>query len=467
MKISILGCGRWGSFLAYYLHEIGHEVLLWGRSSSEKMKKLSLDKTNEYLTLPEKIILSTSLKEALNFSQFVVIAIIPDDIQSLLDLILEENYQGKTFIIAMKGFDRNGERISTVLAKNFSDKIKIVNFTGAGQPQDLIKKEPTCMLVDSNDNKAKKEVAKIFNSELISVSLGNDLIGSEIGSAAKNVLGIASGILAALDCSPLIGSLVVFGLKEISKLVLKSGGEKDTVYGLSCLGDIETTFFSPHSTSRDAGFSIVKNIETKKIFVPGFYTSETILKMAENNKVTMPLFTTIKKIIKGELKPNALIECIIQYNKSQINFSTRIKNIFYCRAMDGFPYKEIKQIYNGINKRLKENDLILLNNKPLFLQQPVLDKGNSIEIVDSNEKLLENADCVIVDLSIKNHFYVGSIDEMVFAYNNNIFIIVISGDSGAEKRTYINRRANKIVNNFDEAIEYINKLNIEKITNEN
>jgi glycerol-3-phosphate dehydrogenase (NAD(P)+) len=460
MKITILGCGRWGSFLAYYLHGINHEVLLWGRHSSEKMKKLSIDRTNDYLTLPENIILSTSLKEALNFSKFIIIAIIPDDIQSLLDLISEENYQDKTFIIAMKGFDKNGERISTVLTKNFSDKIKIVSFTGAGQPQDLIENKPTCMVVDSNDNKAKKEVAKIFNSELISVSLGNDLIGSEIGSAAKNVLGIASGILAELGSSPLIGSLVVFGLNEISKLVSKSGGEKDTAYGLSCLGDIETTFFSLHSRSRSAGISIVKNIETK-IFIPGFYTSETILKMAENYKITMPLFTTIKQIIKKELEPNALIKCITQYNKSQINFSTRITNVFYCRAMDGFHYEEIKQIYNDLNKKLKENNLILLNSKPHFLQQSIVNKKNSVIIVDSNEEFLEKADCVIVDLSIKNHFYVGCIDEMVCAYKRNIFVIVISGDSGAEERFYINRRANKIVKNFDGAIEYISLINKE------
>jgi len=463
MKITVLGCGRWGSFLAYYLHGINHEVLLWGRDSSEKMKKLSFDRTNEYVTLPEDITLSTSLEEAIKVSDFIVIAIIPDDIQSLLDLISKENYQDKTFIIAMKGFAKNGERVSTVLTKTFSDKIKIVSFTGAGQPQDLKDGKPTCMLVDSNDNKAKKEVAKIFDSELISVSLGNDLIGSEIGSAAKNVLGIASGILTELNSSALIGSLVVFGLNEISKLVSKSGGEKDTVYGLSCLGDIETTFFSPHSRSRNAGISIVKNknIETK-IFVPGIYTSETILKMAENYKIAMPLFTTINQIIKKELEPNALEKCIKQYNKSQINFSTRITNIFYCRAMDGFPYEEIKQTYNNINKRLKENNLVLLNNNPHFLQQSVVNKESSVEIVDSNEIFLEKADCVIVDLSIKNHFYVGCIDEMVCAYKRNIFVIVISGDSGAEERFYVNRRANKIVKHFDEAIEYINTLNYEK-----
>jgi glycerol-3-phosphate dehydrogenase (NAD(P)+) len=318
MKITILGCGRWGTFLAYYLQEINHEILLWGRSSSEKMKKLSIDKKNDYLTLPENVILSTSLKDALNFSQFIIIAINPHNLQSLVDIISTESYKDKTFITCMKGFDETGERISTVLAKNFSSEIKIVSLTGAGQPQDLINKMPTCMLVDSNDENVKKDVAQIFESDLISIHIGNDLIGSEIGSAAKNVLGIGSGILEALGFRSLIGSLVVFGLNEIAELIFKSGGKKDTVYGLSCLGDIEATFFSPHSRSRNAGISIVNNVEAET-FVPGFYTSETILKMAGSYKITMPLFTTTNQIIKKELESYDLIKCIMQYNKLGFN----------------------------------------------------------------------------------------------------------------------------------------------------
>lgn len=467
MKIAILGCGRWGTFLAYYLHRINHEVLLWGRDTSEKMKRLSNNRKNDYLTLPQDIILSTSLKEAFNFSQFVVIATNPHSLQNLIDSILAENYKNKTFIIAMKGFVETGERISSVLMKSFSDNIKIVSLTGAGQPQDLIRGIPTCMLVDSRDDIAKREIAQLFESELISVHIGNDLIGSEIGSAAKNVLGIGSGILEALGFRPLIGSLVVFGLNELSELISKAGGKKETIYGLSCLGDMEATFFSSHSRSRNAGFSIVNSLVIDH-FIPGFYTAETILKIAEKHKVLMPLFSTINQIIKKQIIPNELINCVIQYKKNlRFNSSQKITKVYYCRAVDGFPYEYIRKKYNEIDAICKSNNLLLLNNDKAFLPYSIIDKQTSLSIVENNMKLLEEADCVIVDLSFKNHLYVGCIDEMVCANQKGIFVIVICGDSGVEKHFYTNYRADKIVKSFDDAISYINTLNRNMITYEN
>jgi anaerobic glycerol-3-phosphate dehydrogenase len=104
-----------------------------------------------------------------------------------------------------------------------------------------------------------------------------------------------------------------------------------------------------------------------------------------------------------------------------------------------------------------------LNGKREFSPYSVVNKKNISEIVRENMNLLENSDCVIVDLSIKNHLYIGCIDEMVCANHKKIFVIVICGDSGAEKHLYTNYRANKIVKNLDEAVEYINILNKELI----
>jgi hypothetical protein len=268
-------------------------------------------------------------------------------------------------------------------------------------------------------------------------------------------LGIGAGVLDALGFRPLIGSLVIFGLNELSELVYKSGGKKETVYGLSCLGDIEATFFSLHSRSRNAGFSIVNNTKTDN-FVPGFYTSETILKIAKSYNTVMPLFETINQIIKKEVESQNLIKCITQYKCYQPNEKqTNIKTIYYSRAMDGFKFEEIKEIYKRTDKLLKENGLVLLNNNQELLK-------DSAEIICNNMRLLEQADCAIIDLSIKNHLYVGCIDEMVCANLKNIFVIVISGNSGVEKHLYANYRANKIVRNFEDVIEYINLLNKEK-----
>ena len=72
MKISILGPGRWGSFIAWYLNKNGKQVTLWGRKGSEHIEQLLQTRTNEYVTLSDEIILSTDLEEAVTNSDYII-----------------------------------------------------------------------------------------------------------------------------------------------------------------------------------------------------------------------------------------------------------------------------------------------------------------------------------------------------------------------------------------------------------
>lgn len=297
MKITVLGCGRWGSFLAWYFHNIGYEVLLWGRSTSEKFKVLSTIRENAYVKLSKEVVLSNSLSNALDFSDVIVIAIKEQSLRDLMKSITTLNYCNKTFVLCMKGIENQTcKRLSEVVYEHVGELAKIAIMIGPGQPSDIIKGIPTCMLIDSIDRSVSESLAERFNSDLINIKVGNDLIGNEIGSAVNKLIGIAGGILDELGCSSLKGPLMVVGTREIAMLIESLGGKSVSAYGLCCLGDYQASLFSEHSNSVAFGRSIVKN-ENFQNHAPGAFTAKTVIELAKNNNIEMPILLLTSQII--------------------------------------------------------------------------------------------------------------------------------------------------------------------------
>ena len=150
----------------------------------------------------------------------------------------------------------------------------------------------------------------------------------------------------------------------------------------------------------------------------------------------------------SELKP--LIK------KSLKSTDYRLKYVYYCRAMDGLDADEIEKEYDFVEKRLSENGRILVNpyskTDHKYLK---LNKTNSSLVVEDNLDGISKSDCVIVNLSIKNHLYIGCIAEMVYAREKGCYVIVITGDSGAEKHFHTIYHADKIYKTLDELFESI------------
>ena len=120
LKVTVLGCGRWGSFHAWYAHRVGHEVTLWGRADSRHLAQLRETRTNEFLTLPVEIRLSDDLAEAIRMAEIVIISIHAQALRSFLcDLQasgLGEKLAQRCMILCMKGLELGtGKRLTPVV----------------------------------------------------------------------------------------------------------------------------------------------------------------------------------------------------------------------------------------------------------------------------------------------------------------------------------------------------------------
>jgi glycerol-3-phosphate dehydrogenase (NAD(P)+) len=159
---------------------------------------------------------------------------------------------------------------------------------------------PNCMVIDSKNENVKKGLVEAFSGDLIRFYYGTDLIGNEIGAAAKNVIGIAAGILDGMKLSTLKGALMSRGTREIARLIVAMGGNELSAYGLCHLGDYEATVFSPYSHNRLYGEMLVKGEECS-FLAEGYYTVKALVQLGERYGIELPICQAIYRVLyEGE-----------------------------------------------------------------------------------------------------------------------------------------------------------------------
>ena len=287
-NVFVIGCGRWGSFIAWYLDRIGHHVTLYGRNSSANMQEFMRTRKNDYLTLPESIQLTTSYETCPN-ADIIVISVGSQVLYQVANTLNEMEIKDKTIVLCMKGIEiETGRRLTQVMNDTIDHSNKVAVWLGPGHVQEFYRGIPNCMVIDSNDEIVKDELVKSFSSDLIRFYYGTDLIGNEIGGAAKNVIGIAAGILDGLDMSSLKGALMARGTREIARLIAAMGGDENSAYGLCHLGDYEATLFSKHSQNRMYGEMFAQKKAYGKL-AEGYYTVKALRNLGKNYGVELPI----------------------------------------------------------------------------------------------------------------------------------------------------------------------------------
>lgn len=298
MNVSVLGCGRWGSCIAWYLDKIGHNVLSCGLADAPEFIQLKATHKNDYLSFPDSIEVSSDLEKAVGRAEVIVISISSQYLRSYFEEISKNNLDNKIIVLCMKGVEAStGKRLSEVVG-DFVDENKtpIAVWVGPGHPQDYVKGIPNCMVIDSKNQSVKEKLVSEFTSELIRFYLGTDLIGSEIGAAAKNVIGIAAGMLDGLNYTSLKGALMARGTREISRLIKALGGNEMSAYGLCHLGDYEATLFSQWSHNRKYGEQLVKGIKFEKL-AEGVMTSKALYKLGKDYGVELPIVEGVYDVL--------------------------------------------------------------------------------------------------------------------------------------------------------------------------
>lgn len=296
MKISVIGCGRWGSFIAWYLDRKGHEITLYGRKTSKNMSRFIETRNNGLLTLPETIRLETELVNILD-AEIMIISVNSQGLRALMEELATYSLEHRTFVLCMKGMEiSTGKRLTEVMEEFIHETSETAVWLGPGHVQEFYQGVPNCMVIDSARDEVKEKLISAFSTDLIRFYYGNDLIGNEIGAAAKNVIGIAAGMLDGLGLSSLKGALMSRGTREISRLIEASGGNAVSAYGLCHLGDYEATVFSKHSHNRMFGETFVKG-EAYTSLAEGYHTAEALMALSRKHHVDLPICQAVYDVL--------------------------------------------------------------------------------------------------------------------------------------------------------------------------
>jgi glycerol-3-phosphate dehydrogenase (NAD(P)+) len=274
-----------------------------------ELERLHDSRTNDYLRLPEDVVLTEDVTEAVEGSEAIAIAVPAQELRSLVESLSGLDLSEKLVLLCMKGLElETGLRLTEVVLDGLESGCRgPVAWLGPGHPQELTRSIPSCMLLVSDDEAVAVEAAEEFGSDLIRFYWSTDLIGCEIGAAAKNVVGIAAGILDGLKLGSLKGPLMARAPQEIARLVSALGGDWRSVYGLSHLGDYEATLFSSYSRNRGFGEALALGKDFEGL-AEGVPTTGALLGLARRHAVEMPITEAVQSILTGETCARAGIE---------------------------------------------------------------------------------------------------------------------------------------------------------------
>lgn len=309
-KITVFGTGSFGTALANVLAENGHSVLMWGKNKNTVDEINQSHQNKRYLkdvTLNETIKATSQLEQAVNFSDIFLIALPTKAIRNVVTEIDQHIKTKKTFIHVAKGienetFKRVSEMIEDSVSKNHKNGVGVLS--GPSHAEEVVIKQPTTVAASSKDEHISKLIQDLFMNDYLRVYTNNDLIGVELGGALKNIIAVASGIVAGMGYGDNAkAALMTRGLAEISRLGEKLGADPMTFLGLGGIGDLIVTCTSTHSRNYTLGYKLGKGKTTEEalnemnMVVEGIYTTNSVYHLAKSQNVDMPITNALYKVL--------------------------------------------------------------------------------------------------------------------------------------------------------------------------
>ena len=322
-KIAIIGSGSWGVALATHLAKNGNEIKMWSFSEDER-NLINKERKCKYLpklVVPENISCSNNFEDVIKDSEFIL-HVTPSKFTREIFKKYKEYVGNKPVIICSKGFEKESLKTLDEVILEELPKAKIGVLSGPSHAEEVSVAVPTVLVIASEHEEIQKMIQDNFMCEQMRIYTSKDVKGVELGGALKNIIAFCAGVAAGIGLGDnTFAALVTRGLGELTRLGTELGGEKDTFYGLSGLGDLLVTCLSEHSRNRRAGKLIGQGKsleETKKevgMVIESIDNIEVAYELCKIHNVYMPIVETVYKVIYEDLDPHQAVKNLMTRNK--------------------------------------------------------------------------------------------------------------------------------------------------------
>ena len=254
-KIAIIGSGSWGVALGIHLAKLGNEVRIWS-FAKEEADLINNEKKCKFLPnveIPQGIICTLNYKEAIKGSD-LILHVTPSKFTRNIVNQYKQFIENQPIIICSKGFEKDTLSTLDEVIKSEVPNAKIGVLSGPSHAEEVSIGAPTVLVAASEDDELLQIMQDTFMCDKMRIYTSKDVKGVEIGGALKNIMAFCAGVSTAIGLGDnSFAALLTRGLGELAKLGVVMGGNKDTFYGLSGLGDLLVTCLSEHSRNRKAG----------------------------------------------------------------------------------------------------------------------------------------------------------------------------------------------------------------------
>lgn len=319
MNISIIGSGTWGVALAIHLARLGNTIKMWAFLPEEAE---SINKDRKYKNLPEaiideKIVAYTNIEEAIQGTD-IILHVTPSKFVRSTIKKYEKYVENQPIIMCAKGIEKYSlATLSQVIEEELPDK-KYGILSGPSHAEEVAMQIPTAVVFASKDEKLQNLVQDVFMNENMRVYSSSDVIGVEVGGALKNIIAFCAGIAIELNLGDnSFAALITRGLVEIRKLGIAMGGNQETFYGLSGLGDLIVTCMSEHSRNRRAGRLIGKGYTVEQaqkeigMAIESIDNIEAAYQLSKKYNIEMPIVEAVYDVLYNGLEPREAVNMLM------------------------------------------------------------------------------------------------------------------------------------------------------------
>jgi glycerol-3-phosphate dehydrogenase (NAD(P)+) len=314
-RIAIVGSGSWGTALALSLARRGdHSIALWSHSAA----------VGTYLPgfpIPPQVDHVTDLAVAVVDAEIVISAVPSQHVRAIYHAMTRFLVAGQIIVSATKGIEdqsflRMTQVIEQVLAEeNLKGSLPCGALSGPSFAQEVAAGAPTAITLAFADSRLASRLQEELSAPALRLYTNDDVIGVELGGALKNVIAIAAGIAAGLGLGHnSAAAIITRGVAEITRLAVACGGRRETLAGLSGLGDLVLTCTGPLSRNRSVGIELGRGRKLPEILeqlqgkvAEGVRTTSAALGLAAAHGVEMPITEQMAAILEHGKSPQDAI----------------------------------------------------------------------------------------------------------------------------------------------------------------
>ncbi len=322
-KVTIIGSGSWGIALAIHLAKMGHKVKVWS-FAKEEADLINNERKCKFLpnvNLPEGIECVLDYKDAIEDSE-IILHVTPSKFTRNTVKEYKQYVTNQPIIICSKGFEKETLLPLDEIIRQEMPNAKIGVLSGPSHAEEVSIGIPTVMVIASEDDEILYDIQNEFMTPEFRIYTSHDIRGVEIGGAFKNIIAFCAGVAAGINLGDnSFAALITRGLGEIARLGIALGAEKDTLYGLSGLGDLIVTCLSEHSRNRRAGKLIGegKTIEeTRKevgMVIESIDNIEAAYELSKIHNIEMPIVDGVYNILYNNLDPREAVTMLMTRDK--------------------------------------------------------------------------------------------------------------------------------------------------------